>query len=444
MNADTTTQPTSLRHLSSSTIVVEQTYKYRAYPTADVANDARRHIDICRQVYNHALGLYNAAPADEKPSYTTLQNKLPAWKRAWSAWTTVNAKCLQMAVRRIYASLSVLNSLKSKGYTVGRLKWKSPRAYRSIVFNQSGFDVDSNTGRTDHATLTLSKLGPMDLDYHRSLPADGTIKQVILKEEKSGKWHASIVVDRDPSYPEKPPVESITPADTVGIDLGILTFTHDSDGTAVTPLDETRDRARIEHRHRALSRKQYDSNNWEISRQNLAAAYERLSNKRTDFREKLAHSYTTQYDAVFLEDLNVRGMLEQEKNGRNVAAMSWRETIQAFERHGKKNGCHIKTVPPEGTTKRCAKCGVESAKSLWVREHSCPACRFEADRDRNAAFEVQKLGLDELGIDYAVEELLGLGESEATPAETALPTDTTQVSAQRVIETGSHGPPDPW
>jgi putative transposase len=145
---------------------VEQTYKYRAYPADEVATKARDHVDICRQVYNHALGLYNAAPNGDKPSYTTLQNKLPAWKREWPVWTTVNAKCLQMAVRRIYSSLSVLSSLKDKGYKVGRLKWKSPRAYRSIVFNQSGFDVDSNTGRTKHAILTLSKIGAIELDYH--------------------------------------------------------------------------------------------------------------------------------------------------------------------------------------------------------------------------------------------------------------------------------------
>ncbi len=71
-----------------------------------------------------------------------------------------------MAVRRIYSSLSVLTSLKEKGYKVGKLRWKSPREYRSIVFNQSGFDVDSNTGRTEHAILTLSKIGAIALDYH--------------------------------------------------------------------------------------------------------------------------------------------------------------------------------------------------------------------------------------------------------------------------------------
>jgi len=431
---------------------VEQTFKYRVYPTGTVASEARRHINICREVYNHALGLYDSAPDGDKPSYTRLQNKLPAWKREWNSWTTVNSKCLQMAVRRIYSSLSVLKSLKSKGYKVGKLKWKSPREYRSIVFNQSGFDVDSNTGRTEHATLELSKLGTMAVAYHRPLPDDGEIKEVRLKEEKSGKWHASIVVDHNPEHPEKAAVKDIRLEDTVGIDLGILTFAHDSDGNAVTPLEESEDRERIEKRHRAVSRKQHGSTNWEKTRVKLAEAYERLSNKRKDFIEKLARSYTTQYSAIFLEKLNVREMLEQDSNGRNIASMSWSAAIKTFKRHGNKNGCHVVTVPPDGTTKRCARCDVESDKAIWVREHSCPSCGFEANRDENASYNVQKLGLEELGIEYDVDAVVGLGEAESTPAETALPTgadasDSSSfrlVSAKRVVETGSHGSGDPW
>lgn len=440
----TSPKPPALNGLSPINYVVEQTYKYRAYVPDAMAQTVRSHINICREVYNHALGIYDAAPDDDKSNYTTLQNRLPAWKRQWEQWTSVNAKCLQMAVRRIFSSLKALKTLKEKGYDVGKLKWKSPHEYRSIVFNQSGFDVDSNTGRTDHAILWLSKLGTIALDYHRPLPDDGSIREVRLKEEKSGKWYVSIVIDHDPDYPDKPAVDNIHLEDTVGIDLGIQKFIHDSDGTAAIPLDESRDRNRIEKRHRELSRKEHGSSNWENARVKLAEAYERLANKRKDFREKLAHSYTRQYDAVFLEDLNVRGMLEQDSSGRNIASMSWRETIAAFEWHGKKHGCHVVTVPPEGTTKECAQCGVETEKPLWVREHSCPVCGYEVDRDANASHNVQKLGLEELGIDYTVDELLGLGEAEETPAETVLPVDTRSVSAQHVVETGSHGSPKPW
>ena len=89
-------------------------------------------------------------------------------------------------------------------------------------------------------------------------------------------------------------------------------------------------------------------------------------------------------------------------------------------------------VEPEGTTQECAECGVEVKKELWVREHSCPTCGFETDRDENAAYNVLQRGLSELGV----------GHAEVTPAETALPTSATGgsptvVDAKCVVETGS-------
>jgi putative transposase len=63
---------------------------------------------------------------------------------------------------------------------------------------------------------------------------------------------------------------------------------------------------------------------------------------------------------------------------------------------------------------------------LWVREHSCPACGFEADRDANAAWNILSRGLEDIEVGY----------SESPPVETALSVDT-PVSAKRVMETGS-------
>jgi putative transposase len=91
-----------------------------------------------------------------------------------------------------------------------------------------------------------------------------------------------------------------------------------------------------------------------------------------------------------------------------------------------REGTHFVAVNPRGTTKECASCGVSTDKSLWVREHSCPACGFEADRDANAAWNILSRGM----------KRLGAGHSETTPVETALPVDTS-VSAKRVVETGS-------
>lgn len=425
--------------------MVEESFQYAATPDSEsVASAAWSDIQTCREVYNHALTQeYKPAPDYNKPSYTTMQNKLPSWKQQWSDWGTVHSKCLQMTVRRIKNSETVLDSLQESGYDVGELKWKKPREYRSITYNQSGFDVDSNTGQPGHATVHFSKIGTFNLNYHRQLPDDATITQVILKKQKTGDWTVSFCVKYDAEYPDKPAVEEIDPADTVGIDLGITKFVHDSTDRAVLPIEEERDRERIEKRHRAVSRKQYESSNWSDARQRLSKAYVRLNNRWDDFYEKLAHDYTVVNDAVFLENLNVSGMLQTFSNSGNISSMSWRKAIRAFQRQGNKNGCHVLLVPPKGTTKRCSKCGVESKKQLWVRTHSCPSCGFETDRDMNSALEVKRLGLEELGVDFDWSDL-GQGLSEETPVETATAVSTdgsgssasVVVDASSVVETG--------
>ncbi|MDL0134753.1 transposase [Halobacterium salinarum] len=164
-----------------------------------------------------------------------------------------------------------------------------------------------------------------------------------------------------------------------------------------------------------------------------------MANKKDDFKHKLTHFYTTPYDAVFLEDLNVKGMLEGAGNARNKHEVGWRDLIQTFEHHCEKNDCHVLTVDPEGTTKECASCGVVSEKPLWVRDHSCPTCGFTTDLDVNAAVNVLQRGLKELGVVH----------SEGTPVETATATSTdggsafVEVDASRVVEAGSRALNEP-
>jgi len=155
-----------------------------------------------------------------------------------------------------------------------------------------------------------------------------------------------------------------------------------------------------------------------------------MRNKKQDFKHKLSACYTSEYDAVFVEDLNVKLMLEGERNGRNTHEVGWRDFISILKHHGRKRGCHIVEVPPEGTTKECSQCGVATDKPLWVREHSCPACGYTVDRDYNAAVNVWSRGLRELGVVH----------SEDTPVETGTAVDTAgsaSVSASAVVETGS-------
>jgi putative transposase len=297
-----------------------------------------------------------------------------------------------------------------------------------MTYSQSGFKLKNTSGR--HATLWLSKIGDIQIRYHRPIPDEADIKEVTIKKETTGEWFVSFGLETDDSgLSEKPNVDSLNTSNSVGIDLGILNYIHTSDGKTVDWLDLEDEYERLRREQRKLSRKENGSNHSEKQRVEVAKVQRHIKRKVLDYQHKLSTWLVKEYDAVFVEDLNVQSMLQGDDNARNKQDVAWRQFITLLEYKGDLYGTHVKQVEARGTTKQCASCGVETPKPIWVREHSCPSCGFECDRDANASLNILQRGFSELG----------LGWPEETPVETALPTDTTSVSAKHVVETGSLG-----
>jgi len=405
---------------------MEYSHRYPAYPTQKVAERLERHIDGHRQAYNYTLYEYEHVDADDIGSAFKHHYRLPRWKTEFPVFSEVNSKALQRTVTRFYQNLNGLSEKKQNGYKVGRLKWKSPREFQSMTYSQSGFELKNTSGRT--AMLELSKVGDINIRYHRDIPDKANIKEVTIKKETTGNWFVSFGLETDDAdLPEKPEVESLNTSNSVGIDLGILNYIHTSDGKTVEWLELEDEYKRLHREQRKLSGKEKGSNNYEKQRLKVANVKRHIRRKVLDYQHKLSTWLVTEYDAVFVEDLNVKGMLEQSHNARNKQDAAWRQFIELLEYKADLYGCHVVQVDARGTTKECARCGVETAKPIWVREHSCPSCGFEADRDANASLNVLQRGFSELG----------LGWPESTPVETVLPTNTHSVSAKHVVETGS-------
>ncbi|EMA56586.1 transposase, IS605 OrfB family protein [Halococcus thailandensis JCM 13552] len=246
-----------------------------------------------------------------------------------------------------------------------------------------------------------------------------------MKREPTGEWFASISIETGDDPPAKPD----SPERCVGIDVGILKFAHDTDGFALGPLNLSNERNRLDRERRKLSRKEHGSNNWEKQRRKVARRHADLKRKRRDFLHRVSNYYAREYDLVAVEKLDAKGLMELDGNSRNRASAAWGTFRRMLAYKCEREGTHFAAVDPEGTTKECAKCGAETDKPLWVREHSCPACGFEADRDANAAGNILSRGLDQVGVVHP----------ESTPSETATAVGTavSAVSASRVIEQGS-------
>jgi putative transposase len=392
-------------------------YRYRLKPTDELHERLTWTVDTCRQVYNHFLHRLNRV--DGTSAYSE-QSLLPDLKREWPDLKDVHSKVLQKVVQRLYDNLSTLKGRKENGRRVGELKWKAPQEYRSIKYSQTGFELNNTSGRP---ILSLSKIGDIPMIYHREVPDDATIKEVVVKQEPTGEWFAVLGTETENDAPPKPE----NPEQCVGIDVGILKYAHDSDRTAVESPDLSEERERLERSQRDLSRKQHGSNNYEKQRRRVAECHADLKRKRRDFLHKLSNYYARKYDLVAVEDLDAKGLMELPSNSRNRAGAAWGTFLRMLEYKCEREGTHFVAVDPAGTTKECSNCGVATDKPLWVREHSCPSCGFETDRDLNAAYNILSRGLDQIGVVH----------SDSMPAETALPTGTTTVPAKRVVETGS-------
>ena len=247
-------------------------YKYRLKPSDAHREELDRHRDICRHVYNYFLYRINEYDRDDIPSMSALRSELPDLKQWWSDLNDVYSRTLQVVVERLYDNLSSLSALKRNGYGVGSLRWKPPQDYRSFTYSQSGFKLDKKGGRN---VLCLSKIGDIPIRLHREIPTDATLKQVTLKKEPTGEWFATFGVELNREPPTKP--ENIEKF--VGIDVGILSYTHDSDGFSVESLDLSDDRERLEREQRKLSRKDHGSANYRKQQRVVAQRHADLKRK---------------------------------------------------------------------------------------------------------------------------------------------------------------------
>jgi putative transposase len=409
------------------------TLRFRAYPDEDTASEAWRHIDIHRQIRNHAVRDYYRSPRDDKPSAYDQCNRLTEWKKRWSTFAEVSAHAAQRTVEQIHKDLRVLREHRKNGRKTGRLKWQGAGEFRSVAYEHEGFNVNHTTGQ-QFGTLRLSKIGTIRFRATQDVPTTADVKRVVLKKERTGEWFVCLVVEVD--EPDKPDPETIDRSQCVGIDLGIQSYIHTSDDLSVDCLDLSDSYDRYARAQRKLARKERGSANWEKQRQTVAKAKRRIKRQVLDFQHKLSTWLVQEYDVICVEDLDVKAMLETNQSAKNKQDAAWSRFLDLLEYKGDLHGTHVVRVDARGTTKECSECGVETRKPIWVREHSCPACGHTEDRDLNAAKNILSRGIDQLNV--------GQGLSESTPVQTALPTFTcysASVDAKRVVEAGSPASP---
>jgi putative transposase len=360
---------------------VVRNYKFRLYPTALQEQQLVETLDGCRWVYNYFLGK-NISKEDMQFALTELKEEEPFLRN-------YHSKMLQMVVHRIDSANKALGALGKNGHKVGKLHYLTDEKYNSFTYNQSGFKIENNR-------LWLSKIGHIKIRLHRQ---PFNIKQVTIKRDNR-KWYAIVACEFT-----KPIFKFINPRKSVGIDVGITKFAHDSDNYSVDdPLFLTKMIKPLRRAHREMSRRKKGSNNYNKTKHMLAKLYERIRNRRKDFLHKLSTEYTRRYDIIFLERLRTLNMVKNHHIARYILDSSWYGFKCMLDYKAKL----VVEVELAYTSIDCSRCGNKVPKSLAVRIHSCDKCRLAIDRDYNASLNIKQKGL---------QIILPVERREVTPVE---------------------------
>jgi putative transposase len=395
-------------------------YRFRLYPTSENIKKMERTLDLCRFTYNELLGEFskwdNISKYELQQMIVDLQICNPQLKEVYS-------KVLQYENYRLFSNLKALGETKKQGRKVGRLRFKGKGVFKTFSYNQSGFKLLETNKRYD--ILKLSKIGEIAILCHRDII--GEIKQVVIKRESSNKWFATLITDVKKEIVQKK-IKSV-----VGIDTGLIDVLWDSKNK-ITPNPKyyKKYEKELAKCQRDMSRKKKGSNNRNKERIILARKYEKLTNVRDDFINKITRYYADTYDAVGMEDLDYSKMAKG-IYGKSFLDACCGRIREQMKRKVESTGGLFVAVDYRGTTIRCHKCGTEVRKDIWERIHNCPKCKINIPRDYNSALEIEKLAIIKIGLErpeLSPEEMTALHSNVQQPSMSQEATSSTATAVR--------------
>ena len=356
-------------------------YKYRIYPNREQQELINKHIGCCRYVYNLCLEKkINAYKTSKKTiSSFELMKILPSLKKEQetSFLKEVNSLSLQASIRNLDSAYQRFFKEK-KGFPKFKSKRNSRQSFQIVQNTHVDFD--------DKKVFIPKFKEGIKCRFHRFF--DGKIKASTISRTSTGKYYISILIELDEDNPTKKPIDE---NQAVGIDLGIKTFATLSNGKEIqNPKNLKNTMTRLKRLQRSLSRKVKGSNNHERTRRVLACQYERVTNRRNDFLEKVTHQLVTTYDNICLETLSVRKMMKNHHLAQSLSDISIGRFNKLIEQKAEWYGVNILRIGRfEPSSKMCS-CGyVYKDLKLSQRVWTCPSCGKRNQRDLLAAQNIK-------------------------------------------------------
>ena len=299
-----------LRDHNVKKILQTRNLKFRIYPNQNQWRKIQDILDACRWVYNKMIeqtqkGLVTR---NELNYFLTELKEQEPWLYSY------HSKMLQMISTQIDSAQKSLIQLRKNGHKTKNMRFARYSEFRTIIYNQSGFKIQDGF-------IHISKIGKIKMIQHRQMSDNIEVKQVIITKSKSGKWYACVTCDIvEPLFN----IPKIDFKKAVGIDVGIKSFTYDSDGYFTSnPLNLKKMLKPLVRIQREKSRRKKGSNNRLKTILCLQRMHEKIANRRKNFQHKLSKQYATNNDVIFVEKLQKLYMVKNHRLARSIMDSSW-------------------------------------------------------------------------------------------------------------------------
>lgn len=352
-------------------------YKYRLYPNKNQKEYFEKCFGCVRFIYNRML-------ADKIEYYNKNEQKLnntPAQYKKEFVWLK-EVDSLALANAQINLQTAYNNFFNRPEMGFPKFKSKKDHKYSYTTNNQG------NNIRIENGYINLPKIKWVKIKQHRTF--FGVIKSVTITKTSSGKYYASILVEREDQ-------EKLKEANgAVGIDLGLNKFIAMSNGKLIdNPRFFSKSETRLRKLQKDMSRCENGSKNREKCRIKVAKQYEKIVNQRKDFLHKVSKQIIDENQIIVLETLDVQDMLGNRKLSKSITDVSWGELVRQLEYKSNWYEREIIRIDPWFPSSQiCSNCNYNAGKKdLSVREWICPKCNISHERDINAAINILNEGL---------------------------------------------------